>query len=211
MNFIHINNILNVIIIHVATIFLRSSLSTCFHIMNPLKFSITSSLNTCSVRWRQGPRESYFFYIESLVKEDMGGIHRTLLSKVLWNSQVARKWVKDICPHLIMFWLCLVTCEYVQLTHIHTFTHKEVIFTLSWSNRKSHLWEVNLFELFQSLCWSWLSCFGVLWWNFWVHLSIKSNYQQIVIVWVVPFQFVSLWPHFFLIGRARTSSTIFNR
>ena len=127
------------------------------------------------------------------------------------EPQVAREWVKDICPHLIMFWLCLVTCEYVQLTHIHTFTHKEVIFTLSWSNRKSHLWEVNLFELTQSLCWSWLSCFGVLWWNFWVHLSIKSNYQQIVIVWVVPFQFVSLWPHFFLIGRARTSSTIFNR
>ena len=35
-------------------------------------------------------------------------------AKAPWKSQGARKWIKDIYIYLMMFWLCLITCEYVQ-------------------------------------------------------------------------------------------------
>jgi len=41
-----------------------------------------------------------------------------------------------------------------------------------------------------------LSGLGVLWWNFWGHLNILSYHLQILIFWLLPFQFVSLWLYF---------------
>ena len=40
---------------------------------------ITYPLSTCSVRWRPVQGVSYFFYMETLVKKDIGGIHQNLL------------------------------------------------------------------------------------------------------------------------------------
>ena len=40
---------------------------------------MTHLLNMCSVRWSPLPGVSYFFYMETLVKKDIGGIHQNLL------------------------------------------------------------------------------------------------------------------------------------
>ena len=59
-----------------------------------------------------------------------------------------------------------------------------------------NLWRrpTDFFELFfiQTLCWKCLSTIGVLWKNFLGHLCILS-YTQIVILWLLPFLFVSPW------------------
>lgn len=56
----------------------------------------------------------FFFTMETLVKENMGGIHQTFLCQCSWNSQGEGKGIKDIYPYFITFLICLVTFEYVQ-------------------------------------------------------------------------------------------------
>ena len=75
---------------------------------------ISLPLNTCYVRWRPVPGLSYFFSMETPVKEDMGAKHQTSLCQCPWDSKVEGHGIKDIYPYFIMFSLCLVTCEYVQ-------------------------------------------------------------------------------------------------
>jgi hypothetical protein len=43
------------------------------------------------------------------------------------------------------------------------------------------------------ICWSCLSAVGVLLWNFWGHVIILSYHLQIMIFWLLLFQFLSLW------------------
>ena len=87
MNFIHVYSVLNhqyKCCYNIPQIFSFNIIYCFFTIINLLKFNmniglITYPLSTCSVRWRPVQGVSYFFYMETLVKKDIGGIHQNLL------------------------------------------------------------------------------------------------------------------------------------
>ena len=98
--------------------------------------------------------------------------------------------VRDLKTDLSLVWLesqqDILLCDYCEGCCFLNFFLSQFI-----------LWEEEgyWFELIyiHPLCWSCLSSLGVLWWNFGSHLSILSYHLQIVILWLLSFQFASLW------------------